>query len=92
MSDMVPADEIEGIVGASRHETVHLGRAVTSEQTVYVLHSQRCLNTTSDLRTCRFSLALDRGIDIDGAWRDHQNKPVVLGVWNGRLIPIGAKP
>lgn len=42
MTDLVPADQIEQIVGARRHPLAHLGRAVSAEQTVYILHSQRC--------------------------------------------------
>ena len=62
MSDLVPADQIEGIVGASRHATDHIGRAVSAEQTVYILHSCTCLDSGIDLRDCPYSVALDRGI------------------------------
>lgn len=88
MTELVPPTEIEGIVGAKRHPRVHIGRAVSAEQTVYILHSQRCLDIFADLRKCRFSLALDRGIDAGGAWAGQQDKAVFLGVWDGRLVPI----
>lgn len=62
MSDLVPADQIEQIVGARRHKLAHLGRAVSAEQTVYVLHSFACRDSGIDLRTCVYSRALDAGI------------------------------
>lgn len=63
MTKIVPADEIETIVGVQRHSTEHWGRAVSSEQTVYILHSQECRDSGIDLRECPYSLALDNGID-----------------------------
>lgn len=63
MTDRVPADQIEGIVGAPRHPTHHIGRLTRG--TVYILHPYTCLGTTPDLRTCPYSYALDRGIDPD---------------------------
>lgn len=73
MSDLVPTDEIEAIVGVKRHQSEHIARAVSAEQKVYILHSQGCLDDITsddpewqrDLRDCPFSLALDRGIDKD---------------------------
>ena len=35
MTDLVPADQIEQIVGIQRHPYRHYARAVTAEQTVY---------------------------------------------------------
>lgn len=32
MSDLVPAEDIEQIVGRARHATMHVGRAVSSKQ------------------------------------------------------------
>ncbi|MFC7450529.1 hypothetical protein [Rhodococcus daqingensis] len=87
MSDLVPDDQIERIVGVGRHRKAHFGRAVSSEQTVYVLHSRECRDSGRDLRECRYSVALDLGIDPD-RWAGDQDVPVVLGVWNGRLIPL----
>ncbi|MDJ1113219.1 hypothetical protein [Microbacterium dauci] len=79
MSRLEPADMIEAKVGASRHQDKHLGRAVSAEQRVYVLHSQACVDTGRDLRTCEYSIALDRGIDL-GIWRDYQDHAVELGI------------
>lgn len=87
MSELVPADEIERIVGVRRHRKAHYGRAVSAEQTVYVLHSHECRDTGIDLRECRFSVALDRGINPE-AWSAHLDVAVALGVWDGRLIPL----
>lgn len=62
MSDLVPTADIERIVGIERHQTAHYARAVSAEETVYILHSHDCKNSGIDLRECRYSIALDRGI------------------------------
>lgn len=91
MSDLVPPDKIEQIVGARRHPTAHIVRAVSSEQTVYILHSQTCLDDCLirgvDLRDCRFSLALDRGIEPE-RWVGCEDRPFVAGLWYRRLVPL----
>lgn len=87
MADLVSPDEIEQIVGAKRSYIKHLGCAVSTEQKVYVLHSSVCCNTFLDLRDCRFSIALDRGI-LPAEWNDHQDIPVLLGIQAGRLVPV----
>lgn len=90
VSEIVPADQIEAIVGVKRHPTEHHGRAVSAEQTVYILHSQQCRDTTPDLRTCRFSVALDRGIENAypwTGWRRVQDQAVRLEISRGWLMP-----
>lgn len=77
MSRLEAADKIEAIVGAKRHPTDHLGRAVSAEQRVYVLHSEECAASGIDLRECQYSEALDLGIDL-GIWGDHEDQPVRL--------------
>lgn len=84
MADIVPADQIERIVGANRHPYDHIGRAVSATQTVYILHSHECRDSTPDLRTCPYSLALDRGIDV-AEW--DLDTPAALTIVNGRLSP-----
>ena len=87
MSDLVPPSEIELIVGVNRHPTEHWGRADSVDHQVYVLHSRVCLETGRDLRSCPYSLALDRGIDLD-RWVEDQ--PVPLAIAPGvppRLVP-----
>lgn len=86
MSELVPSDEIEGIVGAARHPTRHLGRAVSAEQTVYILHSQECRDSGIDLRECPYSLALDRGIH-ERDWSEREDRPVILRIERGDVIP-----
>lgn len=88
MSDIVPSDQIEAIVGAKRHPRHHIGRAASAEQTVYILHSQRCKDSGIDLRECAWSVALDRGIDGDPLWDDCQDRPVLLHIHHGALMPI----
>lgn len=87
MTDLVPTDQIEQIVGARRHPHQHLARAVSAEQTVYILHSETCRDSGIDLRNCAYSTALDNGIDMDW-WREHQDVAVVVAPYHGRLIPL----
>lgn len=86
MSELVPAEQIEQIVGAHRHRTLHIGRAVSAEQTVYILHSHECRDSGIDLRECGFSIALDRGITA-GRWVEIEDRPVLVGIEYGRLVP-----
>ena len=79
MSRIESADKIEGIVGATRHETIHVARAVSAEERVYILHSQECVEKFADLRRCPFSIALDEGIDLE-LWGDWQDRPVEVRV------------
>lgn len=90
MTNIVPADQIEQIVDARRHRHQHLGRAVSAEQTVYILHSERCRDSGTDLRECPYSRLLDNGIDMHW-WQEHQDRAVVLAPYNGRLIPVTPK-
>lgn len=87
MSDLVPAKAIENIVGASRHATMHIGRAVSAEETVYILHSQECKDSGIDLRDCELSLAVDDGID-PSQWDGYEDRPVALGIIRSRLVPL----
>lgn len=91
MSELVNPAEIEAIVGCPRHDEYHYARAVSSEQTVYVLHSRRCVESTPDLRDCPFSVALDRGIEHHtpwSGWRHCQDRPVRVEVVMGWLVPV----
>jgi hypothetical protein len=87
VTNLVSPDDIERIVGVARNYRAHYGRAVSTEQTVYILHSKRCVASGIDLRDCRFSVALDRGIFPD-SWADYLDVPVALGVLNNRLVPL----
>lgn len=80
----MPADRITEIVGAVRHATRHIGRAVSAERVVYILHSHRCLSSGIDLRQCKYSIALDRGIDTD-EWTE--DVPLPLAIVASRLVP-----
>ncbi len=64
MSQLVPRESIELIVGVPRHATEHWAKSVSAEYTVYILHSQACLDRGIDLRGCDFSVALDGGIHV----------------------------
>lgn len=86
MSRAIPTDMIEGIVGIRRDRVVHYARAITAEKTVYILHSQECLNSKIDLRDCQFSIAMDKGILL-GDWSGLYDRTVAIGIWQGRLVP-----
>jgi hypothetical protein len=87
MSEIVPASEIEAIVGIERHATRHYARAVSAEETVYILHSHRCKDGGRDLRECFFSLALDNGIDVDD-WAGAIDQAVRVTITRSqRLVP-----
>lgn len=89
MSDLVSPDDIERIVGTKRRHDYHVGRAVSAEQTVYILHSHECRDSGRDLRDCPFSIALDRGIN-ERDWSGMEDGPVVLGIdADGSLVPTG---
>lgn len=87
MSDLVAPEEIERIVGAERHATMHIGRADSATQTVYILHSQECKGSGVDLRDCHLSVALDRGIE-QPSWDGYEDRPVALGIIRDRLVPL----
>lgn len=89
MSRLEAANKIEGIVGAKRHDTLHLARAVSAEQRVYILHSAECGASGIDLRKCEYSIALDDGIDL-GIWDDFQDQVVELAIDAdyGDLLPL----
>lgn len=91
MANLVDPAEIEQIVGIRRHRVSHLGRARSSDQQVFVLHSLACLNSGIDLLACRYSQALDLGIvapNTRGMWIGWQDQPVVLQVRRNRLVPL----
>lgn len=87
MSDLVPTDQIEQTVGATRHPHQHIGRADSATQTVYVLHSQKCKDSGIDLRGCEWSRALDNGID-PADWQGYEDRAVVLTIVHSRLFPV----
>lgn len=82
MSDLVPSEDIETIVGVLRHPFRHFARADSATQTVYILHPTVC---REDLRNCIYSQALDKGID-ETFPEDH---PLHVTVSWGRLAPCG---
>lgn len=86
MSRLESAETIEATVGALRHPTEHVARAVTAEERVYVMHSAECLASGIDLRECKYSIALDRGILLR-AWRLFPDRPVRVFLEGGRLVP-----
>ena len=87
MSTIVSPSSIEKIVGVKRHGQEHYGRADSASETMYVLHSQRCLDSGIDLRECCFSVAMDSGIEPQ-VWDDLQDRPIILGVEHGCLVPL----
>lgn len=89
-----PAD-IENLVAAKRHPTKHLGRLDSDTETIYILHSNECVNTFPDLRDCRYSRALERS--SSPRWEDARDRPVVLAIVThgddiSGLVPAGDPP
>ena len=78
MTDLVPRDQIETLVGAARHQTQHQGRVDTAEQRIYILHSHECLASIPDLRDCVYSLRLDFIVAEPDGWPKDQ--PFVLAL------------
>ncbi|AKJ72641.1 hypothetical protein PP301_gp081 [Gordonia phage GMA2] len=90
MTEKVPADQIENIVGAKRHQTQHIGRLIGPEGdgNLYILHSQECRDEFEDLRDCPFSLVLDWYGVFTSAWDGKRDVPVVLDIF----FPFGVIP
>lgn len=85
--EVVDPTKIEEIVGIERHSMAHYGRAVSSDQTFYILHSQMCLDSGRDLLGCQFSIALAEGINPQ-TWSSALDRPVRIGFdGTGRLAP-----
>ena len=82
MTDIVPADEIEEIVGLTRHPTRHYVRHDTESGIAWMLHSQECFNTGIDLRDCPHSHALT-GAD----WVGMVDRPVEVTA-DGHLAEV----
>ena len=82
----MPQQDIEAIVGAKRHPLRHLARTVPTEETVYILHSARCLAKGIDLRLCVYSRMLDQGIPLD-RWDGWEDKAVVVHLSSRGLVP-----
>ena len=92
MTDLVPTNEIEAIVGIARHPSYHFGRNSTGDEKIYILHSQECLDREADLRDCPFSVALDAGVEESDWTGDRANRPLRLELWHGMLIPAELAP
>ena len=87
MTDKVPPQKIEQIVGAPRQESVHLAKWDLDSDTVYILHSRECLKREEDLRNCVYSLMLDFGLD-SFYWNGWGDKTVVLATRQLTLVPL----
>lgn len=60
MTNIVPSEDIESIVGTFRRRYTHIGYADSNTGTFYILHSEICKETCPDLRDCDYSVALDK--------------------------------
>lgn len=87
MTQRVPREKIEELVGTHRHVYKHIARAVTAEQTVYIMHPTQCLDVYDDLRECLFSAALDAGL-VTHLWEGWEDSPVEVCVYRGDLLPV----
>ena len=93
MSDLVDSDLIESIVGAARHEELHLGRWVSSTNIVYILHPHQCAArvTLRPLTECAYSRELDYGLSED-MWDGWQDQTAVLRLSVSGMIPTSKYP
>lgn len=87
MSKLVPTEEVESVVGATRHQTLHIGRAVTETETLYLLHPHSCKDTGIDLRECEYSLAMDIGINPE-RWTNFFDQAVFVEIENEMVVPV----
>jgi len=84
------ANPVDSGALADGRQAVAERRVLSAEQTVYILHPQACLDSGIDLRNCRFSLALDNGIDLDEWTEDVALIVDVVGAFEQtRLKPLG---
>ena len=82
MSERVPSNQIEGIVGAKRHQSEHIIRGDDETGLTYILHPHDCLaQWGGDLSLCSLSIALD----TFGVWLP-DNRPHRVRLRRGRLI------
>ncbi len=88
MTDLVDPTKIEQIVGAQRHPTEHLAKAITDTQIVYILHSQECLGSGIDLRECPYSKSLDEHGLEPLNWAACEDRTVTLEIVGGVLLPL----
>lgn len=92
--ELVDPDAIENLVGRPRHAYNHWGRLDSATQVFYILHSGECFSYTHDLRTCPYSLALERTIELSKKGvtlfaESDQDCPVELGISvYGALVPV----
>lgn len=77
MSDL--AEHIEKIFDIQRDENIHLG--LLEDDVFYIMHSQKCVKHTADLRQCKYSLAMDNGF----AHSFSENTVFDLYIEDGRL-------
>ncbi|GAA2178506.1 hypothetical protein GCM10009785_01330 [Brooklawnia cerclae] len=93
MSNLVDPARIEEIVGCKRHPTKHIARAISAEQTVYILHPDTCAARLMrrPLTECRYSRSLDVAGILPDRWAAWLDQPVFCE-WldaEGRLVPRG---
>ena len=84
MTDIVPSEDIESIVGTYRRRYSHIGYADYHTGTFYILHSEICKETCPDLRDCDYSIALDNnGVEVTAL-----DQPKYIMLSEGALIMI----
>lgn len=85
MTECVTWEQMQEVFGIPRLDHVHVAKAVSDEQVLYILHSQDCLDRTEDLRTCPYAEAQNQGVD-EAAWEPYLDKIVVVALmqnWTG---------
>lgn len=91
MERIVPDEHMEQLVGARRSRELHIAKASSRDQRVYILHPWTCLSDNEDVAGCEFHEMLENGISLD-KWQDSLDIPVVIGLDNEapvlRLKPL----
>ena len=88
MTDIVPSEDIERLVGVKRRADAHCGRVLFDQGRFVILHSQGCLNATADLTECAYSVALDVAIACGDTFEQWPVDPVILGLSHEDLIYV----
>lgn len=88
MTHLVSEDEIEDIVGASRHPILHIAYAHSVDKIVYILHPEDCASkkTYRSLNECIYSRTLDLGIDEE-VWKGFTDIPVYVRLTVNGMVP-----
>jgi len=90
MAEKMTPEDVDRVFssrGVNRHTNVHVAIALSEDQTVYVLHSKKCLERTGGRFDCEFTDALQWGIEVDD-WVEDVPLVCVVNPLSGLLDPV----